>query len=321
MGELEHRTVLQTEAIDFLDCRSGGVYVDCTLGGGGHSEAILAASAPDGRLIGLDRDETALARAGQRLAGEVERGRAILVRANFADLGAVLNQLSLDRVDGVLFDLGVSSFQLDLAERGFSYQADAPLDMRMDRRLTVTAADLLNTTSEAELANIIRTYGEERWASRIAGLVVRRRQTSPLRTTGELVEVIKAAIPAAARREGPHPAKRTFQALRIAVNDELGALGRGLEAGIAALRPGGRLVAISFHSLEDRVVKRTLADAARGCICPRDLPVCACGHVPAVKVLTRRPVEPSAGEVERNPRARSAKLRAAERLGGTGLSN
>lgn len=314
MARPEHRTVMQDEAVTFLNCRPGGVYVDCTVGGGGHAAAILAASAPDGLLIGLDRDDEALERAGERLAAEIEAGRAALVREDFARLTDVLLRLNLRQVDGVLFDLGVSSFQLDRAERGFSYQADAPLDMRMDRRLTVTAGDLVNTASEAELARLIRTYGEERWAGRIAATIVARRSSKPIRTTGELVETVKAAIPAAARREGPHPAKRTFQALRIAVNDELGALEQGLRGAIEALSPGGRLVAISFHSLEDRTVKRILAEAARGCVCPADLPVCACGKRPKVKVLTRRPVEPEAAEVADNPRARSAKLRAAERL-------
>lgn len=313
-SEVQHRTVLLTEAVEYLGCRPGGLYVDCTLGGGGHAAAVLAASAPNGRLIGLDQDEVALGRAGRRLAAEVAEGRARLVRSNFSELLEVLADLGLAEVDGVLFDLGVSSFQLDEAERGFSYQADAPLDMRMDRRVRVTAADLVNEASEEELTRIIREYGEERWAGRIAAMIATRRREGPLRTTGELVEVIKAAIPAAARREGPHPAKRTFQALRIAVNDELGVLERGLAAGIAALRPGGRLVAISFHSLEDRAVKRALAEAAKGCVCPPKAPVCICGHTPQVRLLTRHPVEPSPAEVTGNPRARSAKLRAAERL-------
>lgn len=302
------------EAVSFLNCRPGGVYVDCTVGGGGHAAAILAAAGPEGQLIGLDQDETALERAGERLTTEVREGRAALVRANFGDLAEVLAERQTGRVDGILFDLGVSSFQLDEAERGFSYQAEAPLDMRMDRRLGVSAVELVNEASEARLARLIREYGEERWAGRIAAFIVARRGKSPLRTTGELVAVIKAAIPAAARREGPHPAKRTFQALRIAVNDELGALERGLKAASEALRPGGRLVAISFHSLEDRVVKRTFAREAMGCTCPPQVPVCVCGHRATLKVLTRRPVEPSAAEVAENPRARSAKLRAAERL-------
>lgn len=315
-GAGEHRSVLLAEAVDWLACRTGGVYVDCTLGGGGHAAAILAASAPDGRLLGLDQDETALARAGERLAEEVRQGRAMLVRENFAALADVAERVGLDQVDGVLFDLGVSSFQLDEAERGFSYQAEAPLDMRMDRRRPVSAAELVNTAPPEELARIIRDYGEERWARRIAQAVAERRRRSPLRTTGELVDTIKAAIPAAARRQGPHPARRTFQALRIAVNDELGALQTGLRAAISLLRPGGRLVAISFHSLEDRIVKRTMAEAARGCLCPPEAPVCVCGHQPELRILTRRPVEPSAEETAENPRARSAKLRAAERLAG-----
>ncbi|HHW15132.1 MAG TPA: 16S rRNA (cytosine(1402)-N(4))-methyltransferase RsmH [Firmicutes bacterium] len=311
-----HRSVLLAEAVKWLNCRPGGVYVDCTLGGGGHAAAILEASAPDGRLLGLDQDEVALERAAERLAEEVRQGRAVLVRENFAALRRVVERLGLGPVDGVLFDLGVSSFQLDQAERGFSYQAEAPLDMRMDRRQAVSAAELVNEGSEEELARIIREYGEERWARRIARAVVVRRRRSPLRTTGELVETIKEAIPAAARRGGPHPARRTFQALRIAVNDELGALQTGLREAIALLRPGGRLVAISFHSLEDRIVKRTLSEAAKGCVCPPEIPACVCGHHPELRILTRRPVEPSAEEVAENPRARSAKLRAAERLAG-----
>jgi 16S rRNA (cytosine1402-N4)-methyltransferase len=316
-GPWAHRPVLLAEAVAFLGCRPGGVYVDCTVGGGGHAAAILAASAPDGRLVGLDRDEVALREAGRRLAAaESGGGRAVLVREDFGHLADVVVRLGVGWVDGVLFDLGVSSFQLDEAERGFSYQADAPLDMRMDRRQPLTAADLLNTVSEAELTGIIREYGEERWAARIAALAVARRKRRPFRTTGDLVEAVKAAIPAAARRSGPHPARRTFQALRIAVNDELGALERGLRAAIEVLKPGGRVVAISFHSLEDRLVKRALAQAARSCLCPPGLPVCTCGHRPSVKVLTRRPVAPAPAEVAENPRARSAKLRAAERLDG-----
>ncbi|MGE5552448.1 MAG: 16S rRNA (cytosine(1402)-N(4))-methyltransferase RsmH [Betaproteobacteria bacterium] len=312
----KHRPVLLAEAVSFLNCRAGGIYVDCTVGGGGHAAAILAASAPSGRLIGLDRDETALRQANERLANEVRHGRAVLVRENFSRLAEVLAELDLDQVDGVLFDLGVSSFQLDEAARGFSYQSEAPLDMRMDRRQPVTAAELLNTASEETLARIIREYGEERWASRIAAMVVAWRKVKPLQTTEDLVQVVKAAIPAAARRSGPHPARRTFQALRIAVNDELRALEQGLRAAIEVLRPGGRVVVISFHSLEDRIVKQTLAGAAKGCICPPGLPVCVCGHQPLVRILTRRPVGPAPEEVTGNPRARSAKLRAAERLAG-----
>lgn len=317
MGQVsKHRPVLLAEAVSFLNCRAGGIYVDCTVGGGGHAAAILAASAPSGRLIGLDRDETALRQANERLANEVRHGRAVLVRENFSRLAEVLAELDLDQVDGVLFDLGVSSFQLDEAARGFSYQSEAPLDMRMDRRQPVTAAELLNTASEETLARIIREYGEERWASRIAAMVVAWRKVKPLQTTEDLVQVVKAAIPAAARRSGPHPARRTFQALRIAVNDELRALEQGLRAAIEVLRPGGRVVVISFHSLEDRIVKQTLAGAAKGCICPPGLPVCVCGHQPLVRILTRRPVGPAPEEVTGNPRARSAKLRAAERLAG-----
>lgn len=303
------------EALAYLACRPGGVYVDCTVGGGGHAAAILAASAPDGRLIGLDQDEMALARAGERLAEGIDAGRVTLVQTNFAALGEVLDRLGGLKADGILFDLGVSSFQLDTEERGFSYHGEAPLDMRMDRRATVTAADLVNTASHGELARIIREYGEERWAGRIASLVVARRQTKPFVTTEDLVTVVKDAIPAAARREGPHPARRTFQALRIAVNDELGAIRKGLSAAVEVLRPGGRLVVISFHSLEDRVVKQTFVEGAKECVCPPKAPVCTCGRVPELKILTRHPVAPDEAEVAANPRARSAKLRAAERRG------
>ncbi|MGE5508263.1 MAG: 16S rRNA (cytosine(1402)-N(4))-methyltransferase RsmH [Chitinophagales bacterium] len=312
---VEHKTVMAEEALAYLACRPGGVYVDCTVGGGGHAAAILAACGPDGRLIGLDRDDAALSRAGERLAAGLAGGRVTLVRANFADLAGVCEELGVLGADGVLFDLGVSSFQLDTEERGFSYHGEAPLDMRMDRRAGQTAADLVNQASHGELARIIREYGEERWASRIAAAIVRRREAKPFVTADDLVEAIRDAIPAAARREGPHPARRTFQALRIAVNDELGAISRGLAAAIELLRPGGRLVVISFHSLEDRLVKQAFVEGAKECVCPPRAPVCTCGHKPVLRILTRHPVSPSEAEVAANPRARSAKLRAAERLG------
>lgn len=307
-----HVSVLLEETVQALAPRRGGRYIDGTLGGGGHAEAVLERSAPDGMLLGLDQDETALAAAGRRLARFGARVR--LRHGNFARMAEVAAEEGFTGADGVLFDLGVSSPQLDVAERGFSYQHDAPLDMRMDRTQPTSAADLVNQLPEEELARIIREYGEERWAKRIAQFIVQRRQKQPIETTGELVDLIKAAVPAAARRAGPHPAKRTFQALRIAVNDELGALQKGLQAAVRVLRPGGRIAVISFHSLEDRICKETFAALARGCVCPPELPVCTCGSKPELKILTRRPVTASLQELERNPRARSAKLRVAEKI-------
>lgn len=308
----EHKPVLLEPALRYLDPRPGGVYVDATVGGGGHSEQIAERIAPGGLLIAIDRDEAALAAASRRLGrfGNLVR----FVHDNFARLSAILDELGIDAVDGILFDFGVSSPQLDRAERGFSYQLDAPLDMRMDRRSETDAAHLVNTLPEAELARILKEYGEERWAGRIARQIVRARSASPITTTGQLVDIVKSSIPAAARRQGPHPAKRTFQALRIAVNRELDAIEEALPQAIASLRHGGRLVAISFHSLEDRIVKQALQEAENPCICPPDFPVCRCGRRPSVRILTRRAVAASEREKSENPRARSAKLRAAERV-------
>lgn len=297
----EHVPVLLEEVMSFLDPRPGGTYVDCTVGGGGHAREILAGSAPDGRLVGFDVDPEALALAGERLR---EFGdRVVLVKASYEDIGVRLRELEVECVDGILFDLGMSGLQLD-ESRGFSYAVDAPLDMRFDPGEPGNAADLLNTLGESELAWIFREYGEERWASRIARFVVMARARKPIRRTGELVEIIKDAIPAKARRKGPHPAKRTFQALRIAVNDELGRLNRALPEAAKALRPGGKMCVISFHSLEDRIVKSFFKSSAAG-------------EVPGVRleILTKKPVKPAPGEVESNPRARSAKLRAARRVG------
>lgn len=303
-----HLPVLAREVSTFLAPRPGGVYVDATIGGAGHALAIARAITPEGILIGIDRDPAALAAAEERLRGVGVR--TILVRGNFADLAAILRDLGFTAVHGVLFDLGLSSPQIDDPARGFSYQKDAPLDMRMDPDQSLTARTLVNEATEEELARIIREYGEERWAGRIAAFIVKRRREGPIETTGQLVEAIKAAIPARARRRGPHPARRTFQALRIAVNDELGALARGLAAAIDHLAPGGRVVVISFHSLEDRIVKREFAGRARPCRCPPGEPVCRCGG-PELLILTKRPILPGAAEVAANPRARSAKLRAA----------
>ena len=309
-----HIPVLLRETMDALAVRPGGTYIDCTVGGGGHAAEILRRSAPDGRLIGLDQDDNALRAAGERLAPFGDR--VTLVRTNFERIAEVAERLGIDGADGVLMDIGVSSHQFDEAERGFSYHHDAPLDMRMDRTQPLSARDLVNEWEEAEIARVIREYGEERWASRIAQFIVRARSQRPIETTGELVEIIKAAIPAGARREGGHPARRTFQALRIAVNDELGALERGLEGALRVLRPGGRLAVITFHSLEDRIVKQTFARWARPCTCPPDIPVCVCGQKPLAEPVNRKPVKASAEELKENPRSRSATLRAVVKLQG-----
>ncbi|MDI3256137.1 MAG: 16S rRNA (cytosine(1402)-N(4))-methyltransferase RsmH [Kyrpidia sp.] len=308
-----HEPVLLRETLEALGPRPGGLYVDGTLGGGGHARAILDASAPTGRLIGIDQDDEALAAASARLAPYGDR--VLIRKGNFRRLKMILQDAGVqDGVDGVLFDVGLSSFQLDEAGRGFSYRLDAPLDMRMDPSGSLTAREIVNTWSEAELIRVIRAYGEERWAPRIASAVVKRRRERPIQTTGELAELVKTAIPAPARRQGPHPARRTFQALRIAVNDELGALEEGIHAAIDALCPGGRLAVISFHSLEDRRVKQIFVEEAKSCVCPPEAPVCTCGHRPRLRMLNRKPITAGPEEVRRNPRARSAKLRAAERL-------
>lgn len=309
--QLKHVPVMPGEVIELLQPQKGHIVVDGTVGGGGHSRLIAEAILPGGRLIAIDRDEETLARARAALA---PFGDAVtFVHDDFCNLSRILSELGVSGVHGVLLDLGVSSFQLDQPKRGFTYRFDAPLDMRMDARATVTAADLVNSLSVEELTRIFRDYGEERWAHRIARKIVAEREKAPLATTGQLVELVKTAIPAAARRSGPHPAKRTFQALRIAVNNELDALREGLHAAVDALLPGGRVAVISFHSLEDRIVKQAFAAMARGCECPPGLPVCRCGKEPLLNVLTRRPVLPSEEELQENPRARSARLRAAER--------
>ena len=306
-----HISVLLSECVRYLSIRPDGIYVDGTLGLGGHSEAI-ASQLTTGRLIGIDRDDRALAYAGERLRRFGDR--VTLLKGNFGDLGALLRSAGIERADGMLFDLGVSSPQLDDASRGFSYSKDAPLDMRMDETQALTAADIVNTWGEAELRSIFWRYGEERYAGRIAAAVVLRREQRPVRTTGELADIIRRAMPAAALREKQHPAKRCFQALRIAVNDELGSLERMLAQAPDLLAPGGRLLVISFHSLEDRMVKEAIRSRENGCTCPKDFPVCTCGFVQTLRSVTRKPVIPTKEETEANPRARSAHLRIAERV-------
>ncbi len=306
-----HRPVLLAESLEALNIRPEGVYLDGTLGRAGHSREI-AKKLTTGRLICVDRDQAALEAAEERLAPW--RDRVSLVHSNFDRLDQILDGLSLEAVDGMLFDLGVSSPQLDDGSRGFSYRTDAPLDMRMDRGEGLTAAQAVNGWSQEELRRVLFQYGEERCAPQIAAAIVRRREERPIATTLELVEIIKGAMPPKALREKQHPAKRSFQAIRIAVNDELGCVERMLSQAVPRLNPGGRLAVITFHSLEDRMVKTGLAGLARGCVCPPDFPVCVCGRTPKVKLVHKKPVLPSPEEVADNPRARSAKLRTAEKL-------
>ena len=305
-----HKPVLLEECLQALAIRPDGCYLDGTLGRAGHSLEILC-RLTTGRLVGIDRDLAAIEAAGERLADFQDR--VTLVHGNFRDLGRILRETGTGPLDGMLFDLGVSSPQLDEARRGFSYMQDAPLDMRMDESEALSAADIVNTWSQEELRRVLYEYGEERYAPRIAQAIVRWRGDRPIETTGELVEVIRSAMPAAALREKQHPAKRSFQALRIAVNGELEALPPMLAAAADGLKPGGRLAVITFHSLEDRIVKQTLRELATGCTCPPQFPVCVCGKKPRLKLITRKPVTPGPEELAENPRARSAKLRVAER--------
>ena len=311
MSEFTHRPVLLDECIEALAIRPDGVYLDGTLGRAGHSREIVK-RLTTGRLICVDRDQAALDAAEARLADWMDK--VTLVHSNFDRVADILDELGLRGADGMLFDLGVSSPQLDDASRGFSYMADAPLDMRMDRSEGLTAADVVNTWPQEELRRILQQYGEERYAPSIAAAIVRRRQERPIATTLELVEVIKSGMPAKALKEKQHPAKRSFQAIRIAVNDELASVDRMLQGAVPRLNRGGRLAVITFHSLEDRIVKNALAQFARGCICPPEFPVCVCGRTPDVKLTPKKPILPSEGEIEENPRARSAKLRVAEKL-------
>jgi 16S rRNA (cytosine1402-N4)-methyltransferase len=310
--EYWHEPVLLAEVLQYLNCKSGSIVVDCTLGGAGHAEAILNAVGVKGFLIGIDLDDAALNAAKKRLARFSQQTK--FFKANFKDLDRILSSLGLAAVDGFLFDLGVSSAQLDQLERGFSYQFNAPLDMRMDIRQELTAKEVVNSYSEQDLSRIIRVYGEEKWASRIASFIVKARARRAIETTFDLVKIIKEAIPAAARRRGGHPARRTFQAIRIEVNRELEVLEPSFRSAVHWLKSGGRIVIISYHSLEDRIAKEVLTDLAKGCICPPEMVVCQCGKKPELKVLTKKVVRASREEVNRNPRAESARLRAAEKL-------
>ncbi|QXE89523.1 16S rRNA (cytosine(1402)-N(4))-methyltransferase RsmH [Geomonas subterranea] len=312
MEDFHHISVLPDEVLELLAPRAGGIYVDGTLGGAGHAGLVLTASAPDGVLIGFDRDAEAIAVARERLAPFGDRVR--IFQRNFSSIAATLAETGVDAIDGFVLDLGVSSHQLDKEERGFSFQADAPLDMRMDRSSGASAADLVNTLSEAELFRIIAEYGEERWAKRIASFIVKARQEHPIETTMQLVDIIKGAIPKAKWEERLHPATRTFQGLRIAVNEELKSLEDGLTDLLKLLKPGGRGAVISFHSLEDRIVKEAFRNAAAGCTCPKELPICVCNRVPQYKVLTKKAVKAGDDELNANPRSRSARLRGIEKI-------
>lgn len=309
--EFKHTSVLFDECIQGLRIKPNGIYVDGTLGGGGHSSGICERLSENGILIGIDRDRDALEAAEKRLAQY--KCKKYFVQSNYSDIKNVLEQLDIEEVDGALLDLGVSSFQLDNPERGFSYMNDAPLDMRMSQDDDFTAYDVVNRYDVKELREIITKYGEERWAARIAEFIVKARKEKPLQTTAELVDIIKAAIPAAARRDGPHPAKRTFQAIRIEVNDELGQLERAVDEFCDVLAPGGSLCIITFHSLEDRIVKDTFNRRINPCTCPKEFPVCVCGKVGDIEKKSNKPIIPTKEEIERNPRARSAKLRIAKK--------
>lgn len=305
--EFNHVTVLLNETVDSINVKPGGIYADFTLGGGGHTSLVLERG---GRVVGIDRDITAIENAKERFRGK----DFIAVHDNFSNIKNIAKNLNIEKFDGIIADLGVSSPQLDDAHRGFSYMHDAPLDMRMDNRDSLTAKEIVNTYSSQELFKIISTYGEERWASRIVDFIIKERSNKPIETTYELVDIIKAAIPVAARKDGPHPAKRTFQAIRIEVNGELAILERAVLDGVEMLKKGGRMSVITFHSLEDRIIKTAFASLEKGCTCPKDFPVCVCNNRPSVKSVNRKPLIPSAEELENNPRARSSKLRTVEKI-------
>ncbi|MFD1423587.1 16S rRNA (cytosine(1402)-N(4))-methyltransferase RsmH [Laceyella sacchari] len=308
----EHVTVLREEAVAGLNLKPDGVYVDCTLGGAGHSRLIAEQLGPSGTLIGLDQDQMALDHAEERLVGV--SCRLHLVKTNFRHIARAVKGLGFESVDGILFDLGVSSPQLDQGERGFSYHQEAPLDMRMDKEQELSAFQVVNEWPEEELVRILFEYGEEKFSRRIAKMIVKERSKAPISTTLQLVDIIKQAVPAPARRTGPHPARRSFQAIRIAVNDELNAFRDALADSVGLLRPQGRISVITFHSLEDRICKQFFLEEAKGCVCPPTFPVCTCGQTPRLKIITRKPLLPTDKEIERNPRARSAKLRVAEKI-------
>ena len=309
--EFKHVPVLLNECLDALDIKEDGIYVDCTLGGAGHSLEILKRLSPKGRLIGIDQDEDALKAAKEKIK---EYNNVTYVHDNFYNIHDILDKLNIEKVDGIFMDLGVSSYQLDNAERGFSYMRDANLDMRMDRSKGITAFDVVNKYEEQQIVDVLRNYGEEKFAKRIANFIVDRRKVEPINTTLELVNVIDAAIPAKFKRNGGHPAKRTFQGIRIEVNGELKILDKAIEDGIDRLHHGGRMAIITFQSLEDRIVKVKFKDLEDPCKCPKDLPMCVCGKVPIVKLISRKPIRATEEEVEINSRSRSAKLRVAEKI-------
>ena len=309
--EFKHVSVLLNECIEGLDIKEDGIYVDCTLGGAGHSSHILKKLSHKGLLIGIDQDKDALEAAKEKLK---EFKNVKYVHNNFHNIDAILDELKIEKVDGILMDLGVSSYQLDEASRGFSYMNDAPLDMRMNRDNDFSAYNIVNSYSEEKLYKILREYGEEKFSKRIANCIVNTRSVKPVETTLELVEIIKRAIPARARRDGPHPAKRTFQAIRIEVNSELKILNTSIEDGISRLKSGGRMAIISFHSLEDRIVKLKYRELENPCTCPKEFPICVCGKKPSIKVTIKKGIQPTKEEIEQNPRSRSARVRIAEKL-------
>lgn len=309
--EFKHVSVLLNEVIEELKIKEDGIYVDCTLGGAGHSSEILKRLSQKGRLIGIDQDTDALKAASEKLK---DYKNVTYVHNNFYNIKNILEDLNIEKVDGILMDLGVSSYQLDKPERGFSYMHDAPLDMRMNKDSKFSAFDVVNSYDEQKLYKVIKDYGEEKFAKRIAGFIVEKRKEGDIKSTLELVDVIKSAIPARFRREGPHPAKRTFQAIRIEVNKELEILNKAIEDGINKLNVSGRMCIITFHSLEDRIVKNKFKELKDPCTCPKDMPICVCGKKPEIEIITRKPIEPSEEEVNDNPRSRSAKLRVAEKI-------
>ncbi|MBE7054729.1 MAG: 16S rRNA (cytosine(1402)-N(4))-methyltransferase RsmH [Ruminococcaceae bacterium] len=305
--EFNHVTVLLNETVDSINVKEGGLYADLTLGGGGHTSLILQRG---GSVVGIDRDITAIQNAKERFQGK----DFTAVHNNFSNIKEIAENLNIEKFDGIIADLGVSSPQLDDASRGFSYMQDAPLDMRMDRSDTLTAKEVVNEYSPQELFRVISCYGEERWASRIVNFIIEQRNKASIETTFQLVDIIKAAIPLSARKDGPHPAKRTFQAIRIEVNGELKILEQAVHDGVQLLKKGGRMSVITFHSLEDRIIKKAFADLEKGCTCPKEFPVCVCGNKPSVKSITRKPLLPSEAELNENPRARSSKLRTVEKI-------